>query len=126
MFAFIDLRVALVAVTCLAASAGLGALTLWFWRNSRLETPVLAPLEVMSERRFKKAPEDQRDRLLDEVRGLARTHRLAVEPLARRTAPVPVEQAWEHELDDEPFEEFADDEERPMPVIDPLLGRRGN
>ena len=126
MFAFIDLRVALVAVTCLAASAGLGVLTLWFWRNSRLETPVLAPLEVMSERRFKKAPEDQRDRLLDEVRGLARTYRLAAEPRARRTAPVPVEQAWEQELDDEPFEEFADDEEHPLPVIDPLLGRRGN
>jgi hypothetical protein len=126
MFAFIDLRVAIVAVTCLAASVGLGTLTLWFWRNSRLETPVLAPLEVMSERRFTRTPEDQRDRLLDEVRGLARTHRSIAQSPARRTAPMPVEHEWEAGFDEEPLEEFAPDEERPLPVIDPLLGRRGN
>jgi len=126
MLAFIDLRVALVAMTCLVASAGLGVLTLWFWRNSRLESPVLAPLEVIGERRFKKAPEDQRDRLLAEVRNLAQAPRNAVEPRASRTVKKPAEDIWDEPLDDEPFEDAVVDDQGPMTVIDPLLGRRGN
>ena len=126
MFAFIDLRAALVAMTCLVASAGLGVLTLWFWRNARLESPVLAPLEVMGERRFKKASEDQRGRLLEEVRGLAQTSRVAFEPGANRTVKKPAEDIWDEPLDDEPFEDAVVDDQGPMTVIDPLLGRRGN
>lgn len=126
MLSIIDLRVAFVAVSCLAASVGLGALTLWFWRNSRLESPVLAPLEVMSERRFKKVPEDQRHQLLDEVRGLVRVPRGGDRPTARRRAPQPREEVWDGPLDDEPVEQFVGDVRTPATVIDPLLGRRGN
>lgn len=126
MLAFIDLRVALVAMTCLVASVGLGVLTLWFWRNSRLESPVLAPLEVMGERRFKKAPEDQRDRLLEEVRGLVQASRVAFQPGANPTVEEFAEDIWDEPLDDEPFEDAVVDDQVPMTVIDPLLGRRGN
>ncbi len=127
MLAIIDLRVALVAALCLAASAGLAALTLWFWRNARLESPVLAPLEVMSERRFKKASEDRRQVLLEEVRGLASAPRIVARKSSTKSAIAPVIEYEEEELPlDEPYEELLSGGEAIAPIIDPLLGRRGN
>lgn len=113
MSAFIDIRVAVVAGLFLLASAGLVGLTVWFWRNATLESPVLAPLEVMSERRFRKATEEDRARMLDSVRSLA----------AERPMPSEPQLADEWLLEEDDIVEAAG----PAPaVIDPLLGGRGN
>lgn len=127
MLAIIDLRVALVALLCIAVSLGLATLTLRFWREARLESPVLAPLEVMSERRFKKAPEDRRQLLLEEVRGLATAPKVIPQKPAVRAVRAKVEASPEEDsFFDEPIDEFADHNEVVAPMIDPLLGRRGN
>ena len=59
----------------LLAAGGLAAVgllllagTIVWWRNSRVEHPALAPLEMMSVRRFAKAADGEQRRLLDEVR----------------------------------------------------------
>ena len=59
----------------LAAAGGLAVLgllllagTIVWWRNSRVEHPALAPLEMMSGRRFAKSADSEQRRLLDEVR----------------------------------------------------------
>lgn len=113
MSAFIDIRVAVVAGLFLLASAGLVGLTVWFWRNATLESPVLAPLEVMSERRFRKATEEDRTRLLESVRSLA----------AERPMPIEPQFADEWLVEEDDMVEAA--EAAPV-VIDPLLGGRGN
>lgn len=57
------------------AAAGLGLLgvimliaTIWWWRSTRAEHPSLAPLEVMSARRWFRSNEAQRSRLVEQVR----------------------------------------------------------
>jgi hypothetical protein len=52
------------------ALLGLGVLigTIWWWRNSRLESQALAPLEVMSGRKWMRATYGERQQLLDDVR----------------------------------------------------------
>lgn len=113
MSAFIDIQVAAVALLFVLASAGLAILTVWFWRNSALESPVLAPLEVMSDRRFRKASEEDRSRMLETVRSLA----------AERPIPIDPEPAVEELAEEDDNVEVAE----PAPVvIDPLLGGRGN
>lgn len=42
--------------------------TIWWWRSTRSEHPSLAPLEVMGARRWRKAPDGERQRLVDGVR----------------------------------------------------------
>ena len=42
--------------------------TILWWRRGRQEHPALAPLEVMSRRSWRKAPESDRRRRLDQVR----------------------------------------------------------
>jgi hypothetical protein len=42
--------------------------TVWWWKNSRVEHPALAPLEMMGVRRFAKAADGEQRRMLDEVR----------------------------------------------------------
>lgn len=42
--------------------------TVWWWRSTRSEHPSLAPLEVMGARRWRKANEPERQRLVDGVR----------------------------------------------------------
>jgi hypothetical protein len=46
--------------------------TVWWWRSTRPEHPVLAPLEVMGDRRWSKADADERRRLMDESRAAAK------------------------------------------------------
>lgn len=113
MSAFIDIRVAVVALLFVLASAGLAGLTVWFWRNSALESPVLAPLEVMSERRFRKATDEDRVKMLEMARSL----------VAERPMPNDPEPMDEWVVEDEEVAEV--DEPAPV-VIDPLLGRLGN
>ena len=131
MIAIIDLRVALVAVLCIAASAALAVLTWWFWRNARLESPVLAPLEVISERRFKKASEDRRQVLLDEVRGLVSAPKDVLQkPIVKakvgRIIEAEEEPFYVAPNEDDSYEESVGGHEAPASIIDPLLGRRGN
>ncbi len=54
--------------------------TVWWWRSTRNEHPSLAPLEVMGARRWRKAGDQERQRLVDGVR-----------PEGAQTGPPPVE-----------------------------------
>ncbi len=44
------------------------AVTLWFWRESRPDNPVLGPLEVIGERAFKEGDEATRKEMLQRAR----------------------------------------------------------
>ena len=60
--------------------------TVWWWRTTRADHPSLAPLEVMSARRWSRAGDAERSRLIDRVRPDG------AEPLSRsRVEPVPVD-----------------------------------
>ncbi len=116
MVAAIDLQVALIAVVCLAAGIGLGVLTWWFWRSAHIESPALAALEVMSERRYERADADERARIVES----ARIDPSTVAPLAKRQPKgrVPDDAG---EPGDEVFDEWTD-----LGPIDPLLrGQKG-
>jgi hypothetical protein len=60
------------------------AVTVWWWRSSRVESPVLAPLEVMGWRRWTRSTWSERKRLVDEVR--------PDDSLALSDAPIPPEE----------------------------------
>jgi hypothetical protein len=60
------------------------AVTVWWWRSSRVESPVLAPLEVMGWRRWAKSTWSERKRLVDQVR--------PDDSLALSDAPIPPEE----------------------------------
>ena len=64
-------RVGAIGLLLLAAGLALAGLTLRFWSAARPETPALAPLEIMSDRRYQRATEQQRLAMIDSVRGLA-------------------------------------------------------
>ena len=64
-------RVGAIGLLLLAAGLALAGLTLRFWSAARPETPALAPLEIMSDRRYQRATEQQRLAMVDSVRGLA-------------------------------------------------------
>ena len=113
MVAAIDRQVALIAILCLAAGVGLGVLTWWFWQSAQPESPALATLEIMSERRYAQADEDERARILDAVR----IDPTAVAPLAKRAAKVHDDEPRESP-DDDWYEEWTD-----LGPIDPLLRR---
>lgn len=42
--------------------------TVWWWRGTRPEHPVLGPLEVMGERRWAKSPPQERQKMIESVR----------------------------------------------------------
>ena len=52
----------------IAAGASLAGVTLWFWRESRPDSPVLGPLEIMGERRFKESDDAARSEMLRQAR----------------------------------------------------------
>lgn len=111
MIGVIDLRVALVSLVCLAAGLGLGWLTWWFWKSAQPESPALAALEVMSERRWEQADESERTRILD----AARIDPTNVAPLAKR------ERVRRDDDRQGPVEEEFLDEWTDLGPIDPLL-----
>lgn len=111
MIAAIDLQVALISAVCLVAGLGLGWLTWWFWRSAQPESPALAALELMSERRWQQAGEDERARILEE----GRIDPTTVSPLTRREA------ARSATDDQAPIEEEMLDEWTDLGPIDPLL-----
>jgi hypothetical protein len=60
-----SLRVYLAAGGLALLGIALLVLTVWWWRSTRPESPVLGPLEVMSDRGFMKAKDMDRQRLVD-------------------------------------------------------------
>lgn len=52
----------------IAAGAFLAGVTLWFWRESRPDNPVLGPLEIMGDRRFKESDDATRSEMLRRAR----------------------------------------------------------
>lgn len=111
MLAVIDSRVALVSLLCLVAGLGLAWLTWWFWRSAQPESPALAALEVMSERRWEQADEPERARILD----AARIDPTSVTSMARRE-PVRRDDDREGPVEEEFLDEWTD-----LGPIDPLL-----
>jgi hypothetical protein len=63
--------------------------TVWWWRSTRPEHPVLAPLEVMGDRRWSKAGAAERRRLIDESRAAAKERAAAVASGSASSAPAP-------------------------------------
>ena len=62
--------------------------TVRLWRAAAIDPEVLAPLEMMATRRFTRADDESRVRILDEVRhpGAVRIERLTVEPAPARVS----------------------------------------
>ena len=115
MVAAIDLQVALVALVCLVAGGGLAALTWWFWQSAQPESPALGPLEMMSERRYERASEEERAQILE----AARIDVHSVKPLARRHDKADRRDDHvddENELQDDFLDDWTD-----LGPIDPLL-----
>lgn len=57
-----------VGIALVITGLVLAGVTLWFWRESRPDNPVLGPLEVMGERAFKEADEATRKEMLRRAR----------------------------------------------------------
>ncbi|MEK7295593.1 MAG: hypothetical protein AAB018_03575 [Actinomycetota bacterium] len=62
--------VALIALFLIGLGIGLSVLTWWFWTTARPEPVSLAPLEIMSDRRYIQASEDNRKQMIDSAREL--------------------------------------------------------
>ena len=57
-----------VGIALIITGLALLGVTLWFWRESRPDDPVLGPLEVIGEKEFKDADEATRKELLRRAR----------------------------------------------------------
>jgi hypothetical protein len=57
-----------VGIALIVVGVALLGVTAWFWRASRLDDPVLAPLEVIGDRRFRRADEAARREMLQRAR----------------------------------------------------------
>ena len=57
-----------VGIALIITGLALLGVTLWFWRESRPDDPVLGPLEVIGEKEFKDADEATRKELLQRAR----------------------------------------------------------
>lgn len=97
--------VGVVAVTLIALGLGLSVLTWWFWTTARPEPVSLAPLEMMSGRRYAKASEDERKQMINSARDLVRAAARPQEPRQSRRRP----------------ERISQPERSPSKPVDPLL-----
>ncbi len=78
--------VALVAMSLIAIGLGLSVLTWWFWTTARPEPISLAPLEIMSDRRYFQASDDEQSELIKSARDLvvaAKSSRKSRRPVQR-------------------------------------------
>ncbi|MFZ9707793.1 MAG: hypothetical protein ACO3CG_08150 [Ilumatobacteraceae bacterium] len=57
-----------VGIALIVVGLVLSSVTIWFWRESRPDNPVLGPLEVMGEKAFKEADEATRKEMLRKAR----------------------------------------------------------
>jgi len=76
-------KVGAIGLLLVASGLALVGLTLRFWSSARPEPLALAPLEIMSDRRYNKATESERSAMIDSVRGLVSA---APHGVASRTA----------------------------------------
>lgn len=51
----------------------LAGVTAWFWRTARQDDPLLGPLEVMGDKKFKDADEAARKQMLQQARTTVET-----------------------------------------------------
>lgn len=63
-------NVGAIGLLLIASGLALVGLTLRFWSSARPEPLALAPLEIMSDRRYMKATDSERSAMVDSVRGL--------------------------------------------------------
>lgn len=103
--------VAIVALLLIALGGGLSVLTWWFWTTARPEPVSLAPLEIMSGRRYAKASEDERKKMIDSARDLVRAAARPQELRQERRHPERVSQP----------ERISQSEQSPRKPVDPLL-----
>ncbi len=66
-------KVGAIGLLLVATGLALVGLTLRFWSSARPETVALAPLEIMSDRRYQRATENERSAMVDAVRSLVST-----------------------------------------------------
>ncbi len=97
--------VALVALFLIVLGLGLSVLTWWFWRTARPEPVSLAPLEIMSGRRYARASVERRIHMIDSTHDLVAAAKSSHKP--RRLAHRPERQ--------------AQPERGPSKPVDPLL-----
>ena len=118
-----DMRINLVGGGLVVLGVVLLFVTLAFWRSAVEDPAVLAPLEVMADRKFARSNESKRLALLNDVRPegaemvtqLAPSHVLMREPL---TEPAPMFR--------DPFPHDDDAVDIVPTAIDPLLNRHNN
>lgn len=58
----------LLGLGMVTIGVGLVAVTIWFWNAARPDPEVLAPLEIMGDREFVNASENEKAQLLNSVR----------------------------------------------------------
>ncbi len=77
-----------IGVVLVAVGFLLVVVTVRLWRAAAVDPEVLAPLEMMASRRFTRADDEARGRILDEVRhpGAVKIERLFVEPASARVS----------------------------------------
>ena len=57
-----------VGIALIVVGLVLSSVTIWFWRESRPDNPVLGPREVMGDKAFKEADEAARKEMLRKAR----------------------------------------------------------
>ncbi len=57
-----------VGLVLIIVGVALAFVTLWFWLSARADDPVLGPLEVIGDRRFKTADAEARKEMLRRAR----------------------------------------------------------
>lgn len=104
------------------------AVTVIFWRSAVEDPEVLAPLEVMADRRFARADESRRLALLNQVRPEGAepiVHHVAPPVLAREPDGEPERLFKDPFPHDDDAVDVRDRPAEPVPaIIDPLLSQR--
>jgi hypothetical protein len=112
------LRVYLAAGGLVLLGGLLLALTIRWWRGTRPEPPSLAPLEVMGERKWAKAPDADKQRLLEQYRPATADGTTPI------IAPEPVDLAALARVPPRAFDDLIDDGSRfgdEARVVGPLV-----
>lgn len=117
-----DMRVNAISLGMVALGIALFVVTIRFWRAAGEDPEVLAPLEVMSDRRFARADDSARVEILNSVRPDGS------EPVEQISAP----EILDHEppQQERPYRDtfdHSDDAVDVVPdIIDPLLSQRND
>lgn len=120
-----DVTVNAVALGMVLLGVALFAVTLRFWRSAGEDPAVLAPLEVMGDRRFARADPDGRTAILNEVRPSDADHPAEiVAPPVLDHEPAEQERPFRDTFDHTDDAVDVVDAPAAVPqVIDPLLSR---